>query len=80
MNDQGHQNDHDLRHLLKQSLPPAAKTELPRDLWPQMLEKLSREPGPALGNVPWFDWLLAGFAAATLLFFPGVIPALFYHL
>jgi hypothetical protein len=71
-----HQNDDDLRDLLKQSIPPAADPELRRDLWPQMLEKLSRQPI----RVPWFDWALAALAGAALIFFPGVIPALLYHL
>jgi len=30
--------------------------------------------------VPWFDWVLAGLASAALICFPGVIPALLYHL
>lgn len=71
-----HENDNDLRELLKQSIPPAANTELRRDLWPQMLDGLARQPV----RVPWFDWVLAALAGAALLFFPGIIPALFYHL
>ena len=71
-----HENDNDLRELLKQSIPPAPNTELRRDLWPHMLEKLDRQPV----RVPWFDWALAALACAALIFFPGIIPALFYHL
>jgi hypothetical protein len=70
-----HANDNDLRELLKQGVPPAARAELTRDLWPKMLERLSHQPV----QVPWFDWALAALAAAALFFFPGVIPALFYH-
>ncbi|MGB2592872.1 MAG: hypothetical protein WBG02_11735 [Candidatus Acidiferrum sp.] len=70
-----HQNDRDLRELLKRIMPPA-NTELPRDLWPSMLERLGRQPV----RVPWFDWLLAACAGAIMIFFPGIIPALFYHL
>lgn len=70
-----HQNDSDLRELLKQSMPPT-NTELPRDLWPNMLERLGRQAV----HVPWFDWLLAGCAAGIMIFFPGILPALFYHL
>lgn len=70
-----HQNDSDLRELLKCSVPPA-NTELLRDLWPSMLEKLGHQPV----RVPWFDWLLAACAGAALIFFPAIIPALFYHL
>ncbi|MGC1616945.1 MAG: hypothetical protein WA765_00505 [Candidatus Acidiferrum sp.] len=74
-----HKNDNDLRELLKQSIPPDANTELRRDLWPQMLAKLAEHPALAQ-NVPWFDWTLAALACAALIFFPGIIPALFYHL
>jgi hypothetical protein len=71
-----HENDNDLRELLKQSIPPAPNAELRRDLWPHMLEKLGRQPV----RVPWFDWVLAALACVALIFFPGIIPALFYHL
>ena len=50
--------------------------EPPRDLWPQMLERLSRQPV----HIPWFDWALAALVGAAVLIFPGIIPALFYHL
>jgi hypothetical protein len=70
------QNESELRDLLKKSVPSAARAELTRDLWPQMLEKLNDQPV----HIPWFDWALAGLAAAALIFFPGVIPALFYQL
>jgi hypothetical protein len=69
----------EVRELLKQSVAPVQDPDLRRDLWPRMLRKLDERPLP-LNSVPWFDWLLASFAAAVLLFFPGIIPALFYHL
>lgn len=75
-----HQNDHELRELLKKSVPRVSNTELRRDLWPQMLERLSRPPALAAARVPWFDWALAALAAAALLLFPVIIPALFYQL
>lgn len=72
------ENDHkDLRDLLKQNIAPMKDTELGRDLWPQMLRRLDQQP-PV--RVPWFDWALAAVAAAALVLFPGVIPALLYHL
>jgi hypothetical protein len=52
-------------------------TELHRDLWPQMLQRLEQQHSI---RVPWFDWALAAIAAATVILFPGVIPALLYHL
>jgi hypothetical protein len=66
----------EMKELLKQTIAPVNDSELRRDLWPQMLEKLGRQPV----RVHWFDWVLAALASAALLFFPGIIPALFYHL
>jgi len=70
------QNEEELRELLKQSIAPMADTELKHDLWPQMLQRLDRQPV----RVPWFDWALAALLSAALLLFPGLIPALLYHL
>jgi hypothetical protein len=75
-------NEHEqkrIEQLLKQSLPPAgalAGAELRRDLWPAMLQRLAARPTA----VPWFDWALLAAVAAWLLFFPGAIPVLLYHL
>jgi hypothetical protein len=71
-----HKEDNELRELLKRNIPPIRNTELLRDLWPQMRERLARRPV----TVPWFDWALAALAGAAVLIFPGIIPALFYHL
>ena len=71
------ENNQELKDLLKQAIPPAQDKELRRDLWPQILRKL--EEHPAL-HVPWFDWALAAILCAVLVFFPGSIPALLYHL
>ena len=68
-----------VKELLKEAVTPMQNTELRRDLWPQMLRKLEEQPLP-IHNVSWFDWALASLAAAALLFCPGIIPALFYHL
>ena len=69
----------EMKELLKQAIAPVKGSELRRDLWPQMLRKLEEQPLP-IHSVPWFDWTLAALAAAALLFFPGIIPALLYHL
>lgn len=69
----------EMKELLEQTIAPVKDSELRRDLWPQMLAKLDEHPAPAQ-NVPWFDWALAALAGAALIFFPGIIPALFYHL
>jgi hypothetical protein len=70
------ENNNDLKWLLKDSLAPVQHTELQRDLWPQMLRRLDEQPL----RVPWFDWAIAAATVAALLFFPGAIPALLYHL
>jgi len=70
------QNDKEIQELLKRSIAPIVDTELRRDLWPEMLKKLSHQPV----RVPWFDWALAAILSALLIVFPGVIPALLYHL
>ncbi|HJZ63125.1 MAG TPA: hypothetical protein VKD70_02325 [Candidatus Acidoferrum sp.] len=72
-------NDHELNELrqrLRAAIPPP-KPELARDLWPVMLARLNE---PARIRVPWFDWLLLGAACVLALVFPGLIPALLYHL
>ena len=70
------EKNNELKSLLKGALPPVQHAELQRDLWPQMLRRLDQQPLP----VPWFDWALIALLAASLLLFPGAIPALLYHL
>lgn len=72
-------NDKELEALLRRAIAPARDVELRRDLWPQMLRKLNEQPALAI-TVPWFDWALAAILGAVLIFFPGSIPALLYHL
>ena len=72
-------NDRELKELgerLRRNLPPVRQPELARDLWPDYLRKISANRA----RIPWFDWALAALATAALIFFPGVIPALLYHL
>jgi hypothetical protein len=73
------ETNEEMKELLRQGVAPVRDPDLRRDLWPQMLRKLEEQPLP-IHNIPWFDWALATLAAAALLFFPGIIPALFYHL
>ena len=69
------ENENELRALLKEALPPVSDARH-RDLWPQMLARL----GERARRVPWFDWVLAAGAVVWVLFFPGAIPVLLYHL
>jgi hypothetical protein len=73
------ENHKEIKELLKQAIAPAERTELQRDLWPQMQRKLEEQPA-AMSAVPWLDWALAAILSAVLVFFPGSIPALLYHL
>jgi hypothetical protein len=68
-----------MKELLKQAVAPVPDSELRRDLWPQMLSILDKQPLP-VHRVPWFDWVLAAILSAVLIFFPGSLPALLYHL
>ncbi len=72
-------NDPQLKEFgekLRKNLPPLRQPELTRDLWPDFLQIVSAPRA----DIPWFDWALVALAAAALIFFPGVIPALLYHL
>ena len=73
MNGQDHKEFQD---LLKQAIAPVKDTELRRDLWPEMLQKLNEQPA----RVHWLDWALVGLLAMWVLFFPQAIPVLLYHL
>lgn len=68
-------NDRRIRDALKQCFPPA-KTELQRDLWPDVLSKL--DPRPV--RVPWYDWALVGLSAVMFLAFPRLVLLFAYHL
>jgi hypothetical protein len=73
------ENSKEIKALLKAAIDPVKDPELRRDLWPQMLRKLEEQPA-LVAIVPWFDWALATILSAALVFFPGSIPALLYHL
>jgi len=73
------ENNKEMKGLLRQAIVPAQDTELRRDLWPQMLRRLEEQPAPVV-SVPWFDWVLAAILSVVLVFFPGSMLALLYHL
>ena len=66
----------EMKKLLKEAVPAMRDSQPDHDLWPAMLERLAAPPK----GMPWWDWLLMAGASATILFVPGVIPALLYHL
>jgi hypothetical protein len=68
-------DERQIRDALKQSFPPV-KTELRKDLWPDVLLKLDHHPV----RVPWYDWALVGLSAAMFLAFPRLVLVFAYHL
>jgi len=66
----------EIKKQLKEAVPPVGERELRRDLWPAMLRRLDERTV----SVPWWDWVLLAGASLMILLFPGVIPALLYHL
>jgi len=73
MNDQEYEQ---FRKKLRAAIPLLRRPELGRDLWPDMLARMNE---PRM-RVPWYDWVLLGAAGVGACFFPGLIPALLYHL
>jgi hypothetical protein len=73
------QDQQGIELMLKKTMQPIschADAELRRDLWPAMLKRLEASPA----RIPWFDWALLAAVASLLIFFPGAIPVLLYHL
>jgi hypothetical protein len=66
----------ELKKLLKSAMPPVTETEFQRDLWPQVRRRLEQRAF----DLPWWDWTLLAGVTAIFCFFPGLIPALLYHL
>ena len=65
-----------IRKQLMSALPSMSGEELKVDLWPRMLRRLE-EPPVIFG---WFEAFLLGLVAVTFVFFPGLLPAMLYHL
>jgi hypothetical protein len=65
-----------MKKMLQTAVAPIGEAELQRDLWPSMLQRLAE----GTVRVPWWDWVLLAGASLALWFFPGMVPALLYHL
>lgn len=65
-----------VRRQLSAAFPPSNDLELKVDLWPRMLRRLEESPV----TFGWFEALLAGLVALTFVIFPGLLPAILYHL
>ncbi|MCX6629351.1 MAG: hypothetical protein NTW28_17175 [Candidatus Solibacter sp.] len=59
-----------LTALLRSAFPPVGDHGLRGDLWPRMQGRLNHRPT----RMAWFDFALAGVAAAGFIAFPAVIP------
>jgi hypothetical protein len=66
----------EMKRLLRSAVPVVRGEELAHDLWPAMLRRLDQHPF----HLPWWDWALLAGVTAVFCFFPGLIPALLYHL
>jgi hypothetical protein len=67
-----------IQRLLRSAFPPIADAEPTRDLWPEMLRRI--EAADSRVRFGLLDWVIAGLVAASVFFFPGLIPGLLYHL
>ncbi len=70
------ERDEAWRELLKLAAGGPADRELKRDLWPDMLRRLERQPI----RIPWWDWALAAALLLCLLLLPETIPVVLYVL
>jgi hypothetical protein len=66
-----------IEELLKAAVPRTAdEAEPARDLWPDVLRRMDREPV----SVPWFDWALVGGLVALVVAFPSAVPVILYYM
>jgi anti-sigma factor RsiW len=66
-----------MKDFLRSAMPRIAKDAEPsRDLWPDVLRRMEREPV----SVPWFDWVLVAGLVALAAVFPTAIPVFLYYL
>jgi hypothetical protein len=70
------EGDEEIARTLRRVLPPRRETALKRDLWPEVVLKIS---GPRATTAQ-VDWALAGVAALWLFVFPRALSALLYLL
>ena len=69
-------HDAEMRKLLRRAVAPVTDAELNRDLWPQMLNRLSEQPR----GVSRLDWILVALSFAGCVAFPRVVLTLLFQL
>lgn len=67
--------DEQLAELLRAAMPPTRRDTLPRDVWPDLVDRLERSPRWTM-----LDLGLAAAAAIALVMFPEWLWLLVYHL
>ncbi len=70
-------NDDRVKELIRSALKPEEHTELRRDLWPEMREKIDRRQAMRVSAL---DWALIAAVLAWAVLFPQAALALLYHL
>ncbi len=74
-------NDEEMKKLLRESMERAEENDGPaRDLWPEVLRRVSGEPAAQAGAFPWLDWALAAGLVIAAAAFPAAIPVFLYYL
>ena len=74
MNPDDHE-EQEIRAALKSAFP-VTDTELRRDLWPLLLQRLDARPI----KVPWYDWALAATVFLSVFVFPKLVLFFAYQL
>jgi hypothetical protein len=69
-------DDGQLREVLRDALRSEVPTELARDLWPRMRERLAAPPARPSP----FDWVLIAAVAVAAVAFPNVMLGVLYNL
>jgi len=69
-------SDERLRHAARKALAPADSAGPSRDLWPELLRRIERQPAP----VSRLDWALLAALLIFVVAFPEALVTLLYHL
>ena len=68
--------DDRIKHWITGAIKPIEDAELHRDLWPEMLRRLDRQPM----RVSLLDWTLVAAVLVWIVLFPQGALMLLYHL
>ena len=68
-------NDDSTVRQLRAALPAWRDDDVPRDLWPEMMRRMSEAPM----RFGWLEAALSGAVLAGLAAFPELLPMLLFH-